>query len=473
MVGVAAQRTRRRFGRAASIMALVIVGCGGGGKDRSFELPPGTAVDTAPNARVLLVVEASNECAAHGNCAGGVPAPGAIPSPTPAPSVCNVGSGNTRGLALYRLGTGGLLLDDPARPGTPDDPEQTIGTADNPRRVLVHPTKPDIAYVATLERIQVFRLASAAAGGTRCIGQTKSEKEVEPGVDDLDPIDLAIDPTVGDGVLYVASSGRSRVDAYAIAPDGTIPELPTSCVVGTSFDRFSAVTPLSADFLAAGGRSRIQVFQRVAGQFPPPTPAPSATPTPEPSPERRCLGALLVTEPVSVIGGARVTDLIFAPSDTAPLGHLFASEEVSRRVFTFPIDAAGMLDNRDTSRTSRAGVPQYLLRHDVGTDALLYASVFNEGRVDAFRLENGLLPSETFSRTAEDPDALPVGLAVDGVSGTVLYVAQGGLGRVDGFRIRGDGGLEALPATSTRPVLGSQGQILDSFPNDLAIVTLP
>jgi hypothetical protein len=474
MVGAAADQTRRWLARVASVLVLGIVGCGGDGKDRSFVLPPGTAVDGTASARLLLVVEASNECESHGNCIFSSPAPDATPSPTPAaPSVCDVGLGNTRGLALYRLGTGGLFLDSPA-PGTPDDPEQVIATGDNPRRVLVHPNKPHIAYVATLERIQVFRLASAAAGGTRCIGQTRSEVEIDPEADDLDPIDLAIDATVGDGVLYVASAGRSRIDAYAIAPDGTLPDVPTSCAIGANFDEFSAVAPLTADFIAAAGRERILVYQRSGGQFPPPSAAPEATPTPLPSPEQRCQGVQNVTLPVSVLGGALVTDLLFAPSASAPIGQLFISEEVSRRVFTFPIDAAGMLAEDNSSRTSRAGVYQYMLRHDIAGAALLYSSVFNEGRVDVFRLEpDGLLPSSTFSRTAEDPDALPVGLAIDGPTGTLIYVAEGGLGRVDGFRILPDGGVDALPLTSTRVVLGNQGQILDTFPNDLAIVTLP
>ncbi len=114
MVGAAADRTRRWLAGAASVLGLVVAGCGGGGgKDRSFVLPPGTAVDGTASARVLLVVEASNECESHGNCLFSSPAPGATPSPTPAPSICDIGVGNTRGLALYRLGTGGLLLDSP------------------------------------------------------------------------------------------------------------------------------------------------------------------------------------------------------------------------------------------------------------------------------------------------------------------------------------------------------------------------
>ena len=54
-----------------------------------------------------------------------------------------------------------------------------------------------------------------------------------------------------------------------------------------------------------------------------------------------------------------------------------------------------------------------MLRVDQTPSSVLYASVFNEGRIDAFRLESGLLPNQSFSRTAQDPKTLPVALALD------------------------------------------------------------
>jgi hypothetical protein len=114
-----------------------------------------------------------------------------------------------------------------------------------------------------------------------------------------------------------------------------------------------------------------------------------------------------------------------------------------------------------------------MLRHVHSGRIVLYSSVFNEGRVDAFQLEDGLLPDESFSRTAEDPHALPVGLVIDEPNGTILYVAQGGLHRVDGFRILPDGGLEDEPVTSTAPPGDASGHDIDTFPDDVAIVPLP
>jgi hypothetical protein len=193
-----------------------------------------------------------------------------------------------------------------------------------------------------------------------------------------------------------------------------------------------------------------------------------------PSPERStCVDARLVSTPLSAIGSALVTHMLFSQSASAPLGELFIAEEASQRIFTFPVDADGDLDGDDSSQTKIAGVYQRMLPHRHGADTILYSTVFNEGRVDVFRLENGLLPNETFSRTAEDPNTLPVGLVIDGDLGTILYVAEGGLDRVDGFRIRSDGGLEDEPATSTAPARDVDGRSLSVFPDDVAIVPLP
>jgi len=179
-----------------------------------------------------------------------------------------------------------------------------------------------------------------------------------------------------------------------------------------------------------------------------------------------------VSTPISVIGAALVTQLLFDTSVSAPLGELFVAEEVSERLFTFPVNADGVISDSDSSSTKRAGVYQRMLRHRHGTAEVLYSSVYNEGRVDAFLLEHGLLPSKTFSRTAEDPKSLPVGMVVD-PTGSILYVAQGGFDRVDGFRIRSDGGLPDEPATSTAPPTSASGGSLTTFPDDVVIVTLP
>ena len=177
-----------------------------------------------------------------------------------------------------------------------------------------------------------------------------------------------------------------------------------------------------------------------------------------------------MSTPLSVIGSALVTQVFFEQSPSQPLGELFVAEEASERLFTFPVNADGVINGSDSSSTKRAGVYQRMLRHNEGTSEVLYASVYNEGRVDVFLLESGLLPSKTFSRTAEDPHTNPVGLAVEG---PILYVDQGGVERVDGFRIRSDGGLPDEPATSTAPPIDAAGDPVVTFPDDVAIVPLP
>lgn len=456
----------RRAARCAGLVLLTMAAaCGGGGgsSQHTFDLPPGTAFDTAPSDRVLLVVESKNQCRENGTCAA-TP----IPAATPGPATCDIGSGNTRGLALYRLGVNGRFLEDPSRPGTAAPAEATIATADNPRRVLVSPTDPTIVYVATNERLQVFRLAPG--NGSRCIAETLTEKEGDPGSkNDLDPVDFALDPTIGNGILYVAGRGSNRVDAYPIADNGTIAPVPASCVIGAGDAEYTALSLLTRDFVAASGRSTIEVFHRVEGLFPPPTPAPGATPTAGPTPG--CFGAQIVTIPVSSIGGAIVTDTSFQPSSSAPIGELFVSEEVSQRLFTFNIDPAGTIDGQETSSTKRDGFYQDIRRRELGADSLLYASVFQEGRIAVFRLENGLLPNEAFSKTEKDPKTLPVGLAIDEPT-SFLYVGEGGIGRIDGFRIQPDGSLASFPETSTEPVT-VDGRRLDSFPSDIAIIPAP
>jgi len=473
--------TKMRRGLAAAPVAVMLGGllltaCAGGGKDRNFSLPAGKELDGIRSDRVLVVVESQNECGSDNSCVS-VPA-----------GPCHLGDGNTRGIAVYRLGNTGLLFQ-----SSPDGAvaEQRIATDDNPRRLLVHPTDPSLIYVATRRRVQVIRLH--AGGGSACIGETVSDDEVKPGADDSDPVDLGIDPTIGNGILYVAGRGSDRVDAYTIKDDGTLPSLPTSCIVGSGNSEWAALATMGDNFFAVGGSGRIEIHSRVQGQFLPepdpnatrtPTPVPTASPSPapgetpgpsNPSPEpSTCIGAHLVSTPLSSIGAALVTDLLFAPSASAPLGDLFISEEASERLFTFPVDASGVVNDSDNSSTKRAGIYERMLRHQHSGLSILYSSVFNEGRVDVFRLEpDGLLPNETFSRTAQDPDALPVAMVIDEPTGTILYVAQGGLHRVDGFRIRPDGGLPDNPATSTAPAVDASGREFDTFPDDLAIVPLP
>ena len=78
-----------------------------------------------------------------------------------------------------------------------------------------------------------------------------------------------------------------------------------------------------------------------------------------------------------------------------------------------------------------------------------------------------ILP-ETFSETLDNPASYPGGMAwltftdAEGTVQSRVFVAQGGLNRVDAFTVADDGSLVAEPATSSQPKDFS-------FPTDIAI----
>lgn len=485
---------RAQWVRSAALVALtlVVAACGNdpGGP---FVMPAGEEFDAFAADRVLVVVESQNECASLGACVPKLESP------------CDLGDGNERGLAVYRLGTSGRLVS-----ATGDQagalPEAIIPTGDNPRRVIAHPNDPTLLYVATLSRVQVFRLMPS--GGSVCIDETFTDLEIDSEVDpedDLDPFDLVIDPNFGTfGVLYVAANGVGRIDAYDIAADGTLPPLPSSCIVGSSSAEFAAVSPVNSTLFATGSRDRIEVYERRDGQFldaqvatPTPTstpgpdeltPTPTGTPAPTgptpvatPSPAPTCIDPRFVTRQLSSLGAGRVTAMDFLPAEEPndeTVGDLVVAEEGSLSLISFPIDPNGQLDGDDNGSTSRAGFYTRILRVDRNGATFYYTTAFQEGKTDVYKLgdpseDADRLSGDPLSKTRSDPFSLPVGLAIDGDTGPMLFVAQEGLGRVDGFRIRADGSTDQVPATSTAPAQGIDGQTLELFPNDVLIVPLP
>src|SRR5438552_19046240 len=105
---------RRGAGRCAGLALLVTVAaCGGSGSSQhTFNLPAGTELDTTASDRVLLAVESKNQCGDSRSCVA-TPQPGATPGPS---GGCDLGNGNARGLALYRLATHALLRAASAHP---------------------------------------------------------------------------------------------------------------------------------------------------------------------------------------------------------------------------------------------------------------------------------------------------------------------------------------------------------------------
>jgi hypothetical protein len=71
--------------------------------------------------------------------------------------------------------------------------------------------------------------------------------------------------------------------------------------------------------------------------------------------------------------------------------------------------------------------------------------------------ENGMIDGSNSSSTLDNPASYPGGMAwltfVDenGVEQSRVFVAQGGLNRVDAFAVADDGSLDPRPATSSQP----------------------
>jgi hypothetical protein len=141
-------------------------------------------------------------------------------------------------------------------------------------------------------------------------------------------------------------------------------------------------------------------------------------------------------------------------------------------LFTFPIDADGFIDDEDSSHTERIGIYERVLRLDRNGLSTLYASCFDKGRVDVFPLGDDILVAETFSRTRQGVNSLPVAVKVDGAS-SILYVTQAGFNRVDGYQLNSDNSIGDDPLTSTALPLTPDGREIDAFPDDLVFMPLP
>ena len=81
----------------------------------------------------------------------------------------------------------------------------------------------------------------------------------------------------------------------------------------------------------------------------------------------------------------------------------------------------------------------------------------------AAAIDGSLIDQGPVSRTEEDTELFPSAVLLHD---DILYVAQGGRDRIDGYTITGDGYPSGFPSTSTDP-------IAPGFPNDLAIGEFP
>jgi len=130
---------------------------------------------------------------------------------------------------------------------------------------------------------------------------------------------------------------------------------------------------------------------------------------------------------------------------------IYVIEQAERRILAFEIQASGLLLDDESSKTKRKERYAYMVRKG---DAL-YASAFNEGRIDLYRLEadgqfQNKKPPE--SHTANDTSSFPNQMILDNI---ILYVAQQGYGRIDAYLLEGDGTMPRFPSSSTNQLHGS------------------
>jgi 6-phosphogluconolactonase (cycloisomerase 2 family) len=129
-------------------------------------------------------------------------------------------------------------------------------------------------------------------------------------------------------------------------------------------------------------------------------------------------------------------------------GILYAIEQDDRRIVTFTIQGGGRLPSKSDSKTASRQAYAYLLLD--GEDRL-YASAFNEGRIDLYIIPPGGLFADKprqreVAHTWADTASFPTQMIIrDGI----LYVSQMGIGRVDAYVLGGDGSPPDFPSSST------------------------
>jgi len=354
---------------AAAFCCVSACGAGGG---TSTELPAGPPTSAAPGNLVLYVAMAQGDR-----------------------------------IDAYRLGVDGLL---------PSNPFDTI-FVENPRRLAI---ADGVLHAALGDRIISLTLGEDGS----LPAEPSAESEF---LDNYEPNEIIVE----NGVLYVAATGRLRVESYRLDENNLIPTTPTGSGTGSFRGNYVSLE-LTDGILYAGARrtSNIDVFVlEEDGDVP--------TAAEDVDPQDR----------VALADEIVVRD-----------GILYVTSGTDKSIRAYRIRNDGTLPDDFQSRTATEEFYSAMLLNG----DLLYASAYNAGRIDVYDIDaNGMLPEEspTF-RTAADPASYPNELLLHG---GILYAAQAGLDRVDAFIIDQNGLPASFPSSSTRP------QEADSFPADLAM----
>lgn len=329
--------------------------------------------------------------------------PGPATSAPPGDTVVFVSEGQGDRIAAYRLGTDGLM---------PEEPFSTI-EVDNPRRLIL---RDDILYAALSDGVVSISI-NADGSFPPDISSTTTP------VININPLDLEL---IGD-FLYVAFEGIRSVSAYALE-DGQVPPLAIS-LSGTNLSSYTALSSRGRFlYAAAANANRIDTYLVNDDGTLDPEPIPQ-------SPQTR----------------------VSLPNDMVLLnGNLYIVSGDRRRIEQYDILNTGLLPRDPLTETKRI---EFYSRILIVNDTI-YATAFNAGRTDLYGIDPGtgaILTSKPFAKTFADVSAFTNGIMIEN---GILYVTLSGRDRIDAHILGADGVPATFPSSSTNAIAGS-------FPNDL------
>lgn len=386
------------------------------------------------------------------------------------------------GVSAYRLGADGLL---------PGGPPLSYVALVNPRRLAVHPTLP-VLYVATRAQIVAFDISDGSLQSLCGDNPTLAP----PCATNPRGNNTLFDMSVGandDGTftMYAAETGQagssenpSRIAAYPLDENGGLPGFASS--QGETSNEVVQFEGLAVSSLFVWGSDtsvqRMYRFMResdgnLALMSPTPTPinyptpSPSATPTdgttPTPTPEPTPSPVFFN---VNFPGRVEVREFP-QPTPGENWGILYAVEQGSQRLGAWEINEFYELPDFPNSESPIQGFYNSIaIRPD---QTRIYGALFQDGAITSYRLnEFGNIIADSETITLANPASFLTGLAYLAFTPAgrepteTIFVSAGGLGRVDGYRVRSDGGLDDRPFTSTEPRP-------NTFPSDIAIRVFP
>jgi 6-phosphogluconolactonase (cycloisomerase 2 family) len=355
---------------------------------------------------------------------------------------------------------------------TPNVHVDTVGT--NPRRLVVGPNH--VLYVAESERVEAYRIGTH--GALMRVGSTPEQTNPT-----LNALDVAVS---ADGkLLYVPDNGRDLIAAYPLDPNSGAPARDfSSCVKGTAAQQVQRVIVqppylYAAAFSLAG---RIIVYPldpngalendpngclKQDGGKDPNTTCPVS--------ERRNInkprGTVLAGNFMYVASIFKDKVLAFPLMDglfTAPVmrktGETVTMADVCANDAEHTQETEARRKRYEWEKPTSKTAPYQPYQEIILADGTVYASQFQNGRIDAFRLKSdGNLPKHSTGNTKQDFRGTPVGLAV---RNNVLYVAGGEFDSVRAFHLAGT---KALP--DAQPFSFTDVQ-KNTFPNALALADL-